>query len=112
MQLGEANDPNRVVPPHPVMAWAESGQGAIARGVVDAFYEGGASVSLDGELAVGDDVAVRIAFGPGTPTLPAAGRVVSVNAEGDQLQYALEWTSEGLERDALEAQIARLGTVH
>jgi hypothetical protein len=112
MRAGEPSDPNRVVPPHPVMAWAESDQGAIARGIVDAFYEGGAHVSLDGALEVGDDIAVRIAFGPGTPTLPASGRVVSVNAEGDQLRYALEWTSEGKERVALEEQIARLGTVH
>jgi len=94
------------------MAWAESEQGAIARGVVDAFYEGGANVSLDGDLEVGDAVAVRLAFGPGTPTLPASGRIVAVDAHGDQPQYALEWTSEGRERLALEAQIARLGTSH
>jgi len=112
MQSGETGDSNRVVPSQPVMAWAESEQGAIARGVVDAFYEGGANVSLDGELEVGDDVAVRLAFGPGSPTLPATGRVVSVDADGDQSQYALEWTSEGCERSILEAQIARLSTAH
>jgi hypothetical protein len=112
MQVGNANDPNRVVPPHPVMAWAESDGGAIVRGVVDSFFEGGAYVSLDGELDLGDDVAVRIAFGRGTPTLPAAGRVVAVDAEGDRPRYALEWTSQGSERMALEAQIARLGTLH
>jgi hypothetical protein len=112
MQVGATEDPNRVVPRHPVMAWAESDQGAIARGVVDAFYEGGANLSLDGALEVGDAVAIRIAFGPGTPTLPASGRVVSVDADGDQPQYALRWTSEGKERMALEAQIARLATVH
>jgi len=112
MQSGEANDPNRLIPPHPVMAWAESDQGTIARGQVDAFYEGGANISLDGELEVGEAVAVRIAFGPGTPTLPAAGRVVSVSADGDPPHYALEWTCEGPERIALEAQVARLATVH
>ena len=31
MQSGEAKDPNRLVPPHPVMAWAESDQGDLAR---------------------------------------------------------------------------------
>jgi len=94
------------------MAWAESQEGAIARGVVDVFYDGGADLSLDGDLEVGDRVAIRLAFGPGTPTLPATGRVVSVDDGGDQPQYALRWTSEGTERLALETQIARLGTIH
>jgi hypothetical protein len=112
MPVGDMSDSSRVVPERPVMAWAESDQGAIARGVVDAFYQGGANLSLDGDLDVGDDVSVRLAFGPGSPTLPATGRVVSVSAEGDQPQYALEWTCEGAERLALEGEIARLGTVH
>ncbi len=108
----EHASPNQVVPPNPVMAWAESEQGSIARGVVDAFFEGGAALSLDGELDVGDEVSVRLAFGRGMPTLPAAGRVVSVRDGGEQRQYALHWTCEGNERTALEQQIAQLGTVH
>jgi hypothetical protein len=83
------------MPERAVMAWIEDGTGSIARGHVDSASAQGACVRLAERPAFGegDEVAVRICFAVGSPTVGAAARVSGIRASGDGFVCDLEWTA-------------------
>lgn len=102
MNAGEGHS-NRTV-----LVWIENGDGSIARGHAESVTSTGACVRLDGTPAfeAGADVALRICFDRGAPTLALRARVRFLrNAEGT-VECGLEWTVPAPERAALEAWLA------
>jgi hypothetical protein len=87
--------------------WIEDRAGAIVRGHAESVSRGGAAVLLPEIPAFtpGDDVALRIAFERGAPTVAAGARVRSVveTADGSAL-CAVEWTASV---PALESWLTR-----
>jgi hypothetical protein len=83
------------MPERTVMAWVEDGTGRIARGQVDSANPQGACVRLAERPALGegDEVAVRICFAVGSPTVGATARVRGIRASGDGFLCDLDWTA-------------------
>jgi hypothetical protein len=81
------------MPEQTVMVWIEDGTGTIARGQADAVSAEGASVRLAGAPAFGegDDVAVRICFERGAPTVATTARVCGIRANGNGVLCDLRW---------------------
>jgi hypothetical protein len=90
------------------MVWVEDEAGTIFRGQADAVTASGARVCLDGNpiLATGDEVALRLCFEPGAPTIATTARVTWVGVAGDSTECGLEWTAPEQERGALDAWLA------
>jgi hypothetical protein len=83
------------MPEQTVMAWIEDGTGTIVRGQVDSASAQGACVRL-AEMpgfGEGDEVAVRVCFAIGAPTVAATARVTGVRASGDVVLCDLQWTA-------------------
>ncbi len=83
------------MPEQAVMAWIEDGTGRIARGHVDSASAQGACVRLQERPAFGegDEVAVRVCFAVGSPTVGATARVSAIRANGDGFICDLQWTA-------------------
>ncbi len=83
------------MPEQTVMAWIEDGTGKITRGHVDSASAQGASVRLPERPAFGegDEVAVRICFAVGSPTMAARARVSGMRESGDAVLCDLQWTA-------------------
>jgi hypothetical protein len=98
-------------PEEPIRVWIEGRDGSITRGLVGVLSEEWASIRLTGpaSVAVGDDVAVRIAVSRSSPTLGAVARVLSVRSSGAAPECELKWTHSGPERRQLAALVASLG---
>jgi hypothetical protein len=98
-------------PEEPIRVWIEGRDGSITRGLVGILSEEGAFIRLTDPalVAVGEDVAVRIAVSRSSPTLGAAARVLSVQSSGAAPECELEWTHSGPERGQLAALVAALG---
>ncbi len=91
-----------------VLVWIENRDGSIARGTAESVTSSGACVRLDGTPAfeAGADVALRICFERGAPTLALRGRVRFVRKAEGTVECGLEWTAPAPERAALEAWLA------
>jgi hypothetical protein len=83
------------MPERAVMAWIEDGTGTIARGHVESASAQGACVRLPERpgFGEGDEVAVRICFAVGAPTVAATARVSGVRESGDAVLCDLQWTA-------------------
>jgi hypothetical protein len=83
------------MPAQAVMAWIEDGTGTIARGHVDSASAEGACVRLPERpgFGEGDEVAVRICFEIGAPTVACTARVSGIRASGDVVLCDLQWTA-------------------
>lgn len=83
------------MPEQAVMAWIEDGTGTIARGHVDSASAQGACVLLPERpgFSEGDEVAVRICFTVGAPTITSKARVDGIRASGDVVLCDLRWTA-------------------
>ena len=83
------------MPEQTVMAWIEDGTGTIARGHVDSASAQGACVRLPEMpgFGEGDEVAVRVCFEIGTPTVAATARVSTIRPSGDVVLCDLQWTA-------------------
>jgi hypothetical protein len=83
------------MPAQAVMVWIEDGTGTITRGHVDAASAQGACVRLPGRpgFGEGDEVAVRICFEMGAPTVATRARVGGLRDAGDVVLCDLEWTA-------------------
>ena len=95
-------------PSGPVLMWLEDGRGAIARGTAVDLSNERARIRLTdaATLAPGEEVAVRLSFDRHTDTVAAAGRVLTIRANGEAPVCELEWTHTGPEREQLESLIA------
>jgi hypothetical protein len=83
------------MPEQAAMAWIEDGTGRIARGHVDSASAEGGCVRLPERPAFGegDEVAVRICFEVGSPTVAATARVSGIRASGDGFLCDLQWAA-------------------
>jgi hypothetical protein len=93
----------------PVMVWIEDAKGGIARGVAASVTSEGARVLLSGRPGFGDhdQVALRICFRAGEPTLATSARVSWIKPAADAVECALEWTATADERAAIAAGLSR-----
>jgi hypothetical protein len=94
--------------PDEPMAWIETREGAIARGVLQRFSPQGAHVRITGEssLEPGDNVDLRLSFDRDEPTLAATATVVFTQETDEGAECELEWTHSGPAREQLEELIA------
>jgi hypothetical protein len=78
----------------PVAVWIEDHDGRIVRGVAESVTTSGAQVRLSAPAAFrqGAEVALRISFDPGAPTVATTARVSWVRSEGGTPECALAWT--------------------
>jgi len=107
MQTSEAdtNSSHNTQRDETIRIWIEDGEGAIARGQVEALLKKGALVRLIGAVAFsGSDVVVRVAFSQSLPTLGGAAHVRWIRQADAASECELEWTHSGPERE----QLARL----
>jgi len=83
------------MPEQGARAWIEDGTGRIARGHVDSASAQGACVLLSERPAFGegDEVAVRVCFRSGSPTVGATARVRGIRATGEGFFCDLQWTA-------------------
>ena len=83
------------MPEQAVMVWIEDGTGKIARGHVDSASAKGACVRLPEMpgFVDGDEVAVRICFEVGAPTVATRARVGGLRDTGEVVLCDLEWTA-------------------
>jgi len=81
------------MPEQAVMVWIEDGTGKIARGHVDSASDQGACVRLPQKpgFVDGDQVAVRICFEVGTPTVATRARVSGLRESDDVVLCDLQW---------------------
>jgi hypothetical protein len=88
-----------------VMLWIESGAGTIVRGHVDSIGAAGVRVRLaqQPDFVQGDEVAVRICFERGAPTVAVRARVDWLREDGDAVECELVWTAAAEERADLDA---------
>lgn len=93
------------MPEQTVMVWIEDGTGTIARGQADSVSADGACVRLAErpDFGEGDEVAVRISFERGAPTVATTARVSGLRADADAVQCDLRWTAPADERSAFDA---------
>ena len=83
------------MPEQTPMAWIEDATGRIARGHVDSASAQGACVRLAERpgFGEGDEVAVRVCFEVGSPTVAARARVRGIRASGEGFYCDLQWTA-------------------
>jgi hypothetical protein len=95
--------------PKSAMVWIEDAAARIARGEADSVTRRGLHVRLSGPPAFGqgDEVAVRLSFERGAPTVATTARVALVRADAGQVECELEWDAPVNERKDLEAWLAR-----
>ena len=88
-----------------VMVWIEDGAGAIARGVAESVTATGARILLAERpgFVQGAEVALRLCFERGAPTVAATARVSFLHAEGAAVECGVEWTAPAQQRKAMEA---------
>ena len=91
------------------LVWIEDGASRIARGQADAITSEGLHVKLAETPAFGqgDEVAVRLAFERGAPTVATTARVAWLRGTADQAECALRWSAPPEERTALEAWLSK-----
>ncbi len=91
------------------MVWIEDGASRICRGQADSVTLEGLHVRLSDPPAFGqgDDVAVRIAFERGAPTVATTARVGWVRASSDAVECSLQWNTPASERKDLEAWLEK-----
>lgn len=85
------------------IVWIEDGAGAIARGLADSVTASGAHARISGRpaIAAGEEVALRLCFEPGTPTVALAARVAWVRSVDDAMECGLEWTGTAKPQDGV-----------
>ncbi len=91
-----------------VMVWIENPEGSITRGLAESVTSSGACVRLAETPAfdAGAEVALRICFERGAPTVALRARVRFVRGAEGYLECGLEWTASPLQRAALDAWLA------
>ena len=89
----------RLVPAHPVRVEAEVATGLPIRGEARNLSDGGACVSLDAALDVGEELIMRLLFDHYLNPVPATGRVVWTAPRGrSRGHYGVQWTHAGPHR--------------
>ena len=89
----------RRAPAHPVRVAAETEAIAGATGEALNLSDGGACLALQtGDLAVGDEVILWLAFARPGHAVPATGRIVWAGGGWGRPRYGVEWTHEGPQR--------------
>ena len=93
------------MPEQTVMVWIEDGTGRIARGHADSGGAEGVHVRLaeTPDFGEGDEVAVRICFERGAPTIATTARVGGVRTGEDGVACDLLWTAPAEQRSAFDA---------
>ena len=93
------------MPERTVMVWIEDGTGSIARGHADSVTARAcACVSPRApDFGEGDEVAVRLCFERGAPTIATTARVGGVRAGEDGVECDLLWTAPPEQRSAFDA---------
>lgn len=83
------------MPEQTVAVWIEDGTGTIARGYANEVSAEGACVRLaeEPDFGEGDEVAVRICFERGAPTVATTARVGGVRTSADAVLCDLLWTA-------------------
>jgi len=76
------------------MVWIEDGNGSIARGLAGAISSRGVLVRLaePARFEAGAEVALRICFERGAPTVGTTARVSFLRDAADGSECGLEWT--------------------
>ena len=98
----------RVVPAQPVRVAIETETNPLTHGLIADISDGGACVSTDATLAVGDDVLLRLSTAR-QEEMPATGRVVWKGGNGSgSRRYGIEWTFSGPPRVRLKLLIGTL----
>ncbi len=97
------------MPEQTMMVWIEDGKGEIARGEADAVTAEGLCVRLAESPTFGreDEVAVRICFDRGAPTVASSACVAWLRAGEGVVECGLRWTESAEQRAALDAWLAR-----
>jgi hypothetical protein len=86
-------------PAHPVRVAAETEAIVGATGEALNLSDGGACLALQtGDLAVGDEVILWLAFARPAHPVPATGRIVWAGGGWGRPRYGVEWTHEGPQR--------------
>jgi hypothetical protein len=82
------------MPEQGVLVWIEDGTGTIARGQADSVSAEGACVRLAErpDFGEGDEVAVRLCFEQGAPTVATTARVGGIRPSLDAVLCDLQWT--------------------
>ncbi len=82
------------MPEQGVLVWIEDGTGTIARGQADSVNAEGACVRLTErpDFGEGDEVAVRLCFERGAPTVATTARVGGIRPSEDTVLCDLLWT--------------------
>ncbi len=90
-----------------VMVWIENAEGAIVRGEAESVTSSGASVRLAEapSFEAGHEVALRLCFERGAPTVALRGRVRFVRSTDGAIECGLEWTPSASQGAALSAWI-------
>jgi hypothetical protein len=96
------------MPEQSVMVWIEDGTGRITRGQADSVSGEGACVRLaeKPDWGEGDEVAVRISFERGTPTVGATARVGAIRPGAGEVLCDLRWNAPADQRSALDEWLA------
>jgi len=91
-----------------MMVWIEDGKGEITRGQADSVTAEGLLVRLAEPPSFGreDEVAVRICFDRGAPTVAATACVAWLRAGEGVVECGLRWTESAEQRAALDAWLA------
>jgi hypothetical protein len=90
-----ANGARSERPEASAMVWIEDGSGSIARGLAGAISARGARVRLAGppSFEAGAEVALRICFERGAPTVGTTARVSFLRDDSEGSECGLEWTA-------------------
>jgi hypothetical protein len=91
------------------MVWIEDGASRIVRGEADSVTREGlhATLAEPPAFAQGDDVAVRIAFERGAPTLATTARVSALRVDAGGAEVRLVFTAPPNGRNPVEAWLSR-----
>ena len=91
------------------MVWIEDGAARISRGEAETVTSEGLQVRLSEApgFGQGDEVAVRISFQRGAPTVAVTARVAWVRGTAGQVECGLQWSTPPSERRDLEAWLAK-----
>lgn len=91
------------------IVWIEDCASRISRGQADSVTREGLHVRLSEPPAFGqgDEVAVRLSFERGAPTVATTARVGWVRGAAGGVECSLQWNAPASERKALEAWIEK-----